>query len=208
MFKGESLSADAKVGSIGRSGDRDRVLNTSRNRLPREATAYWRFESAESQKLLCAPQSAKCQKGGPVNRLTIATLMLLLCGLWAVAQQNYPSSQTPNSSNSGQTTVEGCLSRSEGGYTLTGKSGTTYKLSGDTSKLSAHVGHEMKIKGTVTEASPTTGAPSATSSSASEPNLDVTSFKHVSETCTSKPTSESGKPPMSEKPPISDKPPR
>ncbi len=62
MFKGESLPADAKVGSIGRSGDRDRVLNTSRNRLPREATTDGKFESPEAQNFRCAPQSAECQK--------------------------------------------------------------------------------------------------------------------------------------------------
>ncbi len=134
-----------------------------------------------------------------MKSLTISTLILLLCGSWAVAQQNYPSNQTSSPGSSGQTTTEGCLSRSDGGYTLTDKSGTTYKLSGDTSKLSDHIGHEIQVKGMIAE-SKTPGAASGTSA-AGQPTLDVTSFKHISETCTSKSKSESEKPPMSEKPP-------
>src|SRR5579859_5624676 len=60
------------------------------------------------------------------------------------------TSQTTPSDNSGKKEkIEGCLSGSNGNYTLTDKNGTAYQLSGDTSKLADHVGHEVKITGTL-----------------------------------------------------------
>jgi hypothetical protein len=58
--------------------------------------------------------------------------------------------------------VEGCLQGSNGNFALSDKSGTTYQLSGDTSKLSKHVGHEVQITGS-------TSASSAASSTSSMP---------------------------------------
>src|SRR5215469_13703325 len=95
----------------------------------------------------------------------LLTMAVLLLGAAWVAAQNYPSQTSPSQTNpstsssqssssnaqsstgdtSGQTTVEGCLSGSNGNYTLTSSSGTTYQLAGDTSQLSDHVGHEMQI---------------------------------------------------------------
>jgi Protein of unknown function (DUF5818) len=43
--------------------------------------------------------------------------------------------------------VKGCLQGSHGNYTLMADNGTTYQLQGDTSKLSAHIGHEVQITG-------------------------------------------------------------
>lgn len=130
-----------------------------------------------------------------MKKTSVVILMLLLCAIWALAQQGSSHSDKSGS----QTSVEGCLSRSGSNYTLTDKSGTTYQLTGDTSKLADHVGHEIQITGTESTAS---SAPSASSSS-SQPTFDVTSMKHISETCSSESKSkpESQKPPMSEKPP-------
>jgi hypothetical protein len=44
------------------------------------------------------------------------------------------------------------LSSSNGNYILTDNKGNTHQLTGETSKLSAHVGHEVQIKGTPTSA--------------------------------------------------------
>src|SRR6266567_4418331 len=95
----------------------------------------------------------------------LLAISLLVSAAWLQAQSQYPqtgSSQT-GASASGQTTVQGCLQGSGGNYTLTDKSGTTYQLQGDTSKLSPHVGHEVQITGSTTSAStatsPTTGTP-------------------------------------------------
>src|SRR5215471_9317393 len=101
-----------------------------------------------------APASRKTLRRFRMRQL-LALFVLLLGVTWAAAQ-NYPSQTSPNqttpshkSSNAeGQTSVQGCLSGSNGSYTLTDKNGTTYELTGDTSKLSEHVGHEVKITGT------------------------------------------------------------
>lgn len=95
-------------------------------------------------------------------------LSVLLLGVaWAVAQDSSQASpstgQTANKAGSGShTTVEGCLSGSDGKYTLTDKQGTAYTLTGDTSKLAEHVGHEVKITGSTSSASAAaaSGAPS------------------------------------------------
>lgn len=136
-------------------------------------------------------------------------LTLLFATTWLLAQdpssQTSPSTSSPSSSSSsqtgmsgssgssGQTSVEGCLQGSSGSYTLTDKSGTTYQLSGDTSKLAEHVGHEVQITGT-TSAGAGGAAGSSTGSSASSSSgaagssaggqmLTVEKVKHMSKTC-------------------------
>jgi len=124
-------------------------------------------------------------------RQVLLLVSVLLLGLsWAVAQDSsaapsssYPAQQSAGQSQSGasgQMTVEGCLSGSNGSFTLTDKNGMAYQLTGDTAKLSEHVGHEVKITGT----SSASGS-SASSSSASGQTLQVTSMKHISKTCKS-----------------------
>lgn len=121
-----------------------------------------------------------------MKKAAIATFMLLLCSAWTLAQQSNPPNQN---SSAEKATVQGCLNRSDSSYTLTDKSGAVYQLTGDTSKLSAHVSHEVQITGTQAEA----GA----SSQSAQTQFEVSGMKHVSETCSSAPKSE--KP--SEKPP-------
>src|SRR5215471_17231417 len=82
---------------------------------------------------------------------------------------------------SDQITVEGCLQGTNEGYTLSANSGRIYQLQGDTSNLSAHVGHEVRITG------PTSGAsailPSIAAAEADgappKPTLTVEHMKHV-----------------------------
>ena len=121
-------------------------------------------------------------------RTFLLAISLLASAAWLQAQSQYPqtgSSQT-GASGSGQTTVQGCLQGSDGNYTLTDKSGTTYQLQGDTSKLSAHVGHEVQITGSTTSASsatsPTTGTPAGATP---QPTLTVQNMKHIAKTCKS-----------------------
>ncbi|HXZ79730.1 MAG TPA: hypothetical protein VEG30_07360 [Terriglobales bacterium] len=122
-------------------------------------------------------------------------LMLLLCVSWAVAQTG--SSQSPSTAGSSgssgsEQTVKGCLSGSSGNYMLTDSSGNSWQLSGDTSKLADHVGHEIEVKGSTTSASSTTSSGasgsagmSGQSSSSAQKTLNVSSVKHISKTCTS-----------------------
>ena len=110
--------------------------------------------------------------------------VLLLASLWAAAQNSEQGSRT---SAGGQTTVEGCLSGSSGSYMLTDQNGTMYQLSGDTAKLSEHVGHEVKVSGTSASAdSSASGAGAANGAAGSaQQTIQVASVKHISKTCKS-----------------------
>jgi ABC-type phosphate transport system substrate-binding protein len=131
-----------------------------------------------------------------MRRLLLLLSVLLLGACWAVAQDttNSNSSQSdPTSASSGQTgstnasgatVVEGCLNGSSGNYTLTDKNGVSYQLTGDTAKLSEHVGHEVKITGTSSSASPNGGGTdTGTSGTSNSQTLEVSSLKHISKTC-------------------------
>jgi Protein of unknown function (DUF5818) len=103
-------------------------------------------------------------------RILMLALALLCSTAWVQAQQdqypqnpqNPPSGSSQAGTSAGETSVEGCLQGSNGNFALSDKSGTTYQLSGDTSKLSKHVGHEVQITGS-------TSASSAASSTSSMP---------------------------------------
>jgi len=128
-------------------------------------------------------------------RHLLLLLSILLLGISWAAAQNTPgasapsSGQTAQTSAGGETTVQGCLSGSSGSYTLSDKNGTTYQLTGDTAKLSEHVGHEVKITGTASSGSSTAASGGAASSTAgetgSQQTLQVSSVKHISKTCQS-----------------------
>jgi hypothetical protein len=108
--------------------------------------------------------------------------IVLLSACWIVAQDSTQTAgQTGSTTSGGDTTVQGCLSGSNGNYMLTDKNGTTYQLTGDTAKLSAHIGHEVRITGTA-GSSTATGAMGGHGSNASQ-TLSVSSMKHISKTC-------------------------
>jgi hypothetical protein len=122
--------------------------------------------------------------------------VLLLGTAWVMAQsgqnQSSPSDQTPGAqgdmsatSSGSNVTVQGCLSGSDGNYMLTDKSGTAYQLTGDTTKLADHVGHEIKVTGSTSAAAGTPSSGGTDTTGASKQDLQVSSFKHVSKTCTS-----------------------
>jgi hypothetical protein len=158
-----------------------------------------------------------------MKKLCLLTAVLLVLSAWVVAQDTQAggssspqsssdqANSSQSSSNTSQTTIEGCLAGSSGSYTLSDNSGKTYQLRGDTSKLSDHVGHQVRLKGSETGASASattssgasatanTGSSgsnppssSASPSGASSPSgsasaaiqFDVKSVKHVSEHCT------------------------
>ena len=131
-----------------------------------------------------------------MTRALMLAAVLLLSVAWLQAQQDPQASPSNAGSDQGnasqtgsgsETTVQGCLQGSSGNFTLTDNSGTTYKLAGDTSKLTEHVGHEVKIKG-ATSASSSAGSsstpPSGAAAGGSQSTLTITEVKHVSKTCT------------------------
>jgi hypothetical protein len=124
-----------------------------------------------------------------MRKTILLSSILFLSAVWAVGQYGNSSSQ----SSTDQTTIEGCLSGSNGNYTLTDKSGATYQLTGETAKLGAHVGHDMQLTGTsstssASETDSNADQPSSISGSASSQQMfNVTSFKHISKNCSAKP---------------------
>jgi hypothetical protein len=110
--------------------------------------------------------------------------VLLLGMSWAVAR-SYPK-QDKTGSTGGQETVKGCLSSNGGTYTLTDKNGKNFQLTGDTAKLTEHVGHEIKVTGTASSATPSSSDATAGQAGASQPTLEVSSFKHVAKSCEGK----------------------
>jgi hypothetical protein len=128
----------------------------------------------------------------------LLTLVLVLSAAWVAAQSQDPqsasgspqqgSSQKGNAS-AGQMSVQGCLQGSGGNFTLMADSGTTYQLTGDTAKLSKHVGHQVEITGSTSgagaSASGSGSGMSQSSSAGGSQTLTVEKMKHVSATCKS-----------------------
>jgi Protein of unknown function (DUF5818) len=122
-------------------------------------------------------------------RYLLMLSVLLLGASWATAQyDSNQTSQQKSSSAGSEMTVQGCLSASAGSYTLTDKNGTSYQLTGDSAKLSEHVGHEIKVTGSAASPSPSTGSAKGSmgqTSSSTQQAIEVSSFKHISKTCKS-----------------------
>jgi uncharacterized protein involved in copper resistance len=123
-----------------------------------------------------------------MHKTFLLALTLLASIGWIQAQDQTPQAAQPASgqSSAGQT-VEGCLQGSNGTFTLTDASGTTYQLQGDTAKLTEHVGHEVQITGSNSGAASPSPSSTATpsSSGANQQTLTVEKVKHVSKTCKS-----------------------
>jgi hypothetical protein len=148
-----------------------------------------------------------------MKKISLITVVLLLSAAWVVAQTSpaSPSTQSPSTTQSPSATsptaqqpetsagntgneksgnaVEGCLAGSAGNFTLTDASGTTYQLSGDTSKLSEHVGHQVRIWGESSNTATSSSGPSGASASATasaQPTLNVKRVKMISSSCPTK----------------------
>ncbi|HEX3091925.1 MAG TPA: hypothetical protein VHW72_04835 [Candidatus Angelobacter sp.] len=103
------------------------------------------------------------------------------------------TTQTTQTSSNSSTSIEGCLSGSAGNWTLTDQSGKTWQLAGDTSKLSDHVGHQVRLMGSDNSSSASgssssrpsssAGATGASSSSGTQSTFTVNKVKMISSTC-------------------------
>jgi hypothetical protein len=126
------------------------------------------------------------------NRLLLSLLLLTSC--WAIAQ-NYPSqntstqtgqmnSPTTSTKDAGSQSVVGCLSGSDGNYALSTKDGKSYNLTGDTSILSEHIGHTIRVTGVVSSsATATQSGERVNANNATGQSIQVSSVKHLSKTC-------------------------
>jgi Protein of unknown function (DUF5818) len=102
------------------------------------------------------------------------------------AQQPAQQPDTSQTAAGGQS-VEGCVSGSAGNYTLTDASGKTYQLAGDTSKLSDHVGHQVRVTGDTGDGAAGGAASSgAAAGGAGGSTINVKKVKMISSSCPSK----------------------
>jgi hypothetical protein len=97
---------------------------------------------------------------------------------------NSPGAQTDqntanqNQNNNGEHKLKGCVQSQGGQYMLETKKGKTVALAGQ--DVSAHVGHEVKVKGTWESGM---SATSSSNSGSSGKTFNVTEVKMVSDTC-------------------------
>jgi hypothetical protein len=147
-----------------------------------------------------------------MRKVYLFTSILLLSSVWLMAQttpsssgsatqqpstgqtspsSEYPSQAAPDTTqtSTSNSTIEGCLAGSAGNFTLTDTAGKSWQLAGDTSKLTEHVGHQVRITGS--EAGGAAGGASgagagssaAGGSSASPSTFTVQKVKMVSSSC-------------------------
>lgn len=94
--------------------------------------------------------------------------------------QNAPMGQdqtTTNNSNSGEHKIKGCVQSQGGQYVLETKKGKMVALAGQ--DVSAHVGHEVAVKGTWEKGAMT----QSSTSNSGEKTFNVTDVKMISDTC-------------------------
>jgi Protein of unknown function (DUF5818) len=103
-------------------------------------------------------------------------------GMSRPAQQpggmNQPDANTPGAQNNGERKLKGCVQSQGGQYILETKKGKTVALAGQ--DVSAHVGHEVSVKGTWENGM---SATSSSNDAASGKTFNVTEVKMVSDTC-------------------------
>jgi hypothetical protein len=117
-------------------------------------------------------------------RNLMLAIVLLSSSAWLQAQAGNPQSGANTAgATSHHASVIGCLQGSNGSYTLTADSGTVYQLTGDTSQLSEHVGHEVRISGAIPESSAASTPSPVTPGASQQTMLDVESVRHVSAKC-------------------------
>jgi len=122
------------------------------------------------------------------------TLLLgAMCASLALAQDAATTGQSmsPTGSSKSASPIQGCLSGSDGSYTLTQDgTGTTYKLMGDETQVKKHVGHEVAVTGETSGSAGTASASDqgqtpSSASSVGDNAIQVTSVKMISKQCNS-----------------------
>ena len=80
-----------------------------------------------------------------MRKYLLAAVLTLLAMPWAFAQKSEDTQAGSGQPN--PTAIKGCLSGSNGGYTLTDDNGTQFFLSGDSTGLAPYVGKEVRVNG-------------------------------------------------------------
>jgi hypothetical protein len=141
-----------------------------------------------------------------MRKSLLITFLLLVCATWVVAQgQGDPTRHPGNAAQPqgapGPSTIEGCLGGSAGNFTVTDKGGVTYGLqlpqSADASKLSQHIGEEVRVMGTMsgtganTTESAATQAQTDAGTAGKQPAISVSKMDKIGDTCNNSPAAPS-----------------
>jgi hypothetical protein len=118
--------------------------------------------------------------GITMRKIILFSSMLLLLAVGAGAQSN-SDSDGEGKTASNKMTVEGCVDGAIGNYTLTDPAGASYRLTGNTDTLKAHVGATIQVLGVVTPVMHVPGAMSE--GTETQPTLSVISFTRISAVC-------------------------
>ena len=110
-----------------------------------------------------------------MRKILVLTLGLLVSAVWLQAQD---AGKTSNLE-----TIEGCLQRSEGQYSLIDDTNTIHHLAGGGSKLKDHVGHQVEITGKPGVRNIDTTTAGLASSVVVQPVIEVKSVKYIADTC-------------------------
>jgi hypothetical protein len=117
---------------------------------------------------------------------TFCVAVLLLSGSFLLAQNNTPAnnSQQDTKDSKGHVTIRGCVSRSNGDFTLMKTNpGVTYELHGTHGiKLAHYLGQRVEVTGSESP-SLATSSDSMTRTNASPVTLTVTSIKTLDKDC-------------------------
>ena len=120
-----------------------------------------------------------------MTKILTPAFTLLILAVWLQSQNPPPTGNPSDRPIEHASTLQGCLKGSTGNFTLTNKSGATYQIRGDASKLGEHVNHEVQITGTTStstwEADQDSG--NGSTNSAQHQIIQLQDVKQVSNTC-------------------------
>ena len=114
-----------------------------------------------------------------MRKTLVLTLVLLVSAVWLQAQDAGKTS----GKTSELETIEGCLQRSEGQYTLLDNTNTIHHLTGGASKLNPHIGHQVEITGKPGVRTLDTTAQGTASTAVVQPIFEVKAVKQIADTC-------------------------
>ncbi len=114
--------------------------------------------------------------------------ILILAASFVVAQDNANSAQPASKDSNGQVTVQGCVSRSNGDYTLMKQDpAVTYELQGGHKiKLRHYLGQRVEVTGNQAPSMSTSSDSMARMGSAAPVTLTITSIRTLDKDCSAR----------------------
>lgn len=114
-----------------------------------------------------------------MRKVTLFALAFLVSAVWLQAQTTGKAEKK----TSDMTTIQGCLSFSNGHYRLTESSGKMWQLSNEVNQLRHHVGHEIELTGMPGIRTVDKTMQGAASNVKEEKVFKIKSIKHLADTC-------------------------